>query len=495
MKQPDVLFVKPGSQKQLYGELSSFKMTGIEPPMWAALMAACMEEQGFSVELYDAEVEEWSHEQTAVQIHEANPNLVVVVVSGTNPSASTMNMIGAGAILKALKQRNPDVQTALTGLHPTALPERTLRDEAVDYVIVGEAILSLPDLIRAVKAGEEPKAVPGVCYKKDGHIVKNPRPPLIKSLDDLPQPAWDKLPMARYRAHNWHCFEKIDARQPYGVIYTSLGCPFKCSFCCINALFGKPGIRYRSPENVIREIDHLVNTYHIRNFKILDEMFVLKEQHVVKLCDLIIERGYDLNIWAYARVNTVNKRMLSKLRQAGIRWVAYGFESGSKEVLADVTKGYRFDQIASVVKMTYDAGLYIGANFMFGLPEDDLVSMQATLDLAKEINAEWANFNVTMAYPGSQLYEQAIRDSWPLPDTWQGYSQYAYETLPLPTRYLTGPEVLEFRDAAFLDYFSNPVYLDKIRRTFGTATEAYIREMTTHKLQRKYVPETATIIM
>jgi radical SAM superfamily enzyme YgiQ (UPF0313 family) len=133
-------------------------------------------------------------------------------------------------------------------------------------------------------------------------------------------PAWDLFPLAKYRAHNWHCFDRIQARQPYAVIHTSLGCPFRCSFCCINSLFGKAGLRYRSPERVVEEIDYLVKNHNLRNIKIIDEMFVLKESHVVRLCDLIIERKYDLNIWAYARVNTVNERMLRKMKQAGIRW-------------------------------------------------------------------------------------------------------------------------------------------------------------------------------
>jgi anaerobic magnesium-protoporphyrin IX monomethyl ester cyclase len=302
-------------------------------------------------------------------------------------------------------------------------------------------------------------------------------------------PAWDLLSMKKYRAHNWHCFGNITAREPYGVIYTSLGCPFRCSFCCINTLFGKRGIRYRSPEIVVEEIDYLVNECNVRNIKILDEMFVLKESHVTRLCDLIIERGHDLNIWAYARVNTVNEKMLHKMKQAGINWVAYGFESGSDKVLEGVSKGYDLRMLEDVVKSTYDSGLYICANFIFGLPDDDLNSMQKTLDLALEINAEWANLYSAMAYPGSELYSQALNEGWPLPETWQGYSQYAYETLPIPTKYLRGQEVLRFRDHAFHVYYNNSKYLNKIAREFGSETAQHIRGMASHKLPRKYVHE------
>ncbi len=482
----DVVLIKPGSQKQLYGRLSSFQLTAIEPPLWAALLASYMREKGYPVALFDAEVENWSHEETARKITELNPLLAVIVVSGTNPSASTMNMIGAGAILRRLRELAPGIRTCLTGLHPSALPERTLLEEGPDFVCQGEGFHTLPSLIDAMKAGEEEFPIQGLWYRAKQEIVGNPRAPLQENLDELPMPAWDLLPMKNYRAHNWHCFEDIEARQPYAVIYTSLGCPFRCSFCCINTLFGKNGIRYRSPEGVIREIDYLVGNFGVRNIKILDEMFVLNAAHVTRLCDLIIERGHDLNIWAYARVNTVNRDILRKMRRAGVRWLAYGFESGSEIVLREVTKGYSLGSALEVARMTREEGIYICSNFIFGLPDDDLESMTRTLELALEINGEWANLYCAMAFPGSRLYEQALEEGWPLPETWQGYSQYAYESFPLPTKHLKSAEVLRFRDQAFQKYYSHPGYLDMISRTFGPETSSHIREMASHTLARKY---------
>jgi radical SAM superfamily enzyme YgiQ (UPF0313 family) len=166
--------------------------------------------------------------------------------------------------------------------------------------------------------------------------------------------------------------------------------------------------------------------------------------------------------------------------------VCYGFESGSNEVLQKISKGYDVHTVDSVVRMTRHAGAYIVANFIFGLPDDDLASMQATLDLAMRINAEWANFYCAMAYPGSRLYELAIKEGWPLPETWQGYSQYAYETLSLPTKHLSASDVLRFRDHAFQAYYSNPQYLDMITRKFGPTAADHVRKMASYKLARKY---------
>jgi anaerobic magnesium-protoporphyrin IX monomethyl ester cyclase len=481
----DIVLVKPGSQKQLYGALSAFALTALEPPLWAALLAAHLRAQGYSVALFDAEVEGWDYRQTAQRIQEAKPLLAAIVVSGTNPSASTMNMTGAGAISKELKDLAPEIKTVLTGLHPSALPERTLREETVDFVCQGEGFYTIPALIGSLKEGQEDANITGLWQKQNGRIISNAAAPLWENLDVLPMPAWDLLPMNKYRAHNWHCFGRIEDRQPYGVIYTSLGCPFRCSFCCINALFGKPGIRYRSPERVIEEIDFLVRQFNMKNIKIIDEMFAFKEEHVVRLCDLILERGYDLNLWAYARVNTVTEKMLRKMKAAGINWIAYGFESGSKKILQGVTKGYDLDTVAHIVRMTRDAGLYICGNYIFGLPEDDFDSMQETLDLAFHINAEWANFYAATAYPGSQLYRQALQENWPLPESWAGYSPYSYEALPLPTKHLSGSEVLRFRDQAFQEYFTSGTYLKMITRIFGEPTARHIREMASQYLRRK----------
>lgn len=486
MNKVDIVLVKPGSQKQLYGELSAFKFTAIEPPLWAALLAGYLRNLDYSVVLFDAEVENWSYRDTAEKIRDTNPVLTAIVVSGTNPSASTMNMAGAGKIVGLLRKLDPSIKTLLAGLHPSALPERTICEEEADFVCKGEGFYTLPKLIDALKNGATEFSIAGLWQKKNGEMVSNQPPPLMKDLDELPMPAWDLLDISKYRAHNWHCFDSIAHRQPYAVLYTSLGCPFKCSFCCINALFGRNTIRYRGLDNVIEEIDFLVNRYGVRNIKIIDEMFALNEKRVVAFCDMIIDRGYDLNMWAYARVNTVTERMLAKMKEAGVNWVAYGFESGSRHVIEDVSKGYKIELVDKVVQMTYDLDMHICANFIFGLPEDDYDTMKQTLAMMLDIEAEWANIYSAMAYPGSKLYKMAQEKDWPLPETWEGFSQYTFDSLPLPTNHLTGGQVLSFRDYAFHTYYHNPSYLSMIKKKFGEETVQYIIHMAEKKLERKY---------
>jgi radical SAM superfamily enzyme YgiQ (UPF0313 family) len=353
-------------------------------------------------------------------------------------------------------------------------------------------------LLQALNAQESDLGkVGGLVYRNGDQIARSRPAPLVKDLDqEMAGLAWDLLPMQKYRAHNWHCFEDM-VRQPYASLYTTLGCPFRCSFCCIQSPF-KTGeslmglkaatnsYRMWKPQTIVAEIDQLVDRYGVRNIKIADELFVLNPKHVIDICDRLIERNYDLNIWAYARVDTVKESMIEKLRRAGVRWLAFGIEAASERVRDDVEKGYDQSDIVKTLDEVRAAGIAVIGNFIFGLPEDDLSSMQATLDLALELNCEFANFYVAMAYPGSQLYNEALKNGWSLPRQWSGYSQHAVDTLPLPTRYLAAGDVLRFRDDAFQEYYSNPRYLDMIANKFGPETSAHIRAMTSHRLQRQY---------
>ena len=434
----------------------------------------------------------------AERIHENfTPELVVLVVYGFQPSASTQNMTAAGETCRLIKEFNRNIPIMMTGTHPAALPKRTMEEEAIDFVCDREGpetILLTAQALRSQSANYS--GVPSLWYRVDGQIVSNPPGQLMDDLDtNMPGVAWDLLPMDKYRAHNWHCFEHIHERQPYVSMHTTMGCPYKCTFCCINAPFGKPSYRMWSAEAVIKEIDILVSKYGVTNIKFVDEMFVLNRNHVLGICDRIIERGYKLNIWAYARVDTVKDEFLDKLNRAGFRWLALGIESGSKHVRDGVEKGrFGTPEIIDVVRKIQQAGINVIGNFIFGLPDDTHGSMQETLDLALEANCEFANFYCAMAYPGSKLYNMAIENNWELPDSWIGYSQHSYETFPLRTEALTNAEVLKFRDEAFIKYFTNPRYLKLVNHKFGADVLAHVKNMTRIKLKRKlYSGELFTI--
>ena len=500
----DLLLINPSSRKAVYQSLGN-SLSAIEPPVWAGLMAQFARLRGLSVAILDAEAEEKSPEEVAQIVSGIRPLLAAVVVYGHQPSASTQIMTAASSVTSAIKLNDPEQKVLLLGGHVAALPERTASDEVADFVCSGEGLVTLVELVEAFRANDTDWSKVSDLLWREGNVVMKSakRAPLVQDVDrEMPSVAWDLLPMNRYRAHNWHCLGQHDAngelaRQPYVSIYTTLGCPYKCTFCCIQAPFksgeAELGLRvtsnsYRfwSPRRVVDDLERLVNQYGVKNVKVADEMFVLNKRHVEGICDEIINRKLDLNIWAYARVDTVKDEMLPKLKAAGFNWLAFGIEAADEKVRMDVQKGFDQEEIFATIRKVWDHGIYVIGNYIFGLPEDDRSTMQKTLDLAIELNCEFANFYSAMAYPGSQLYQTALQNGWKLPETWNGYSQHAVDTLPLPTKYLQAGEVLRFRDEAFQTYNSSPRYLEMVEQKFGAPAVAHIRQMNSHRLERKY---------
>ena len=480
----DILFINPGDRKAVFQDLGK-ELTAIEPPFQIASYAAYLRNEGFNVAVLDANAENISPQEIAEKVKELNPLLVAVIVYGNQPSASTQNMSISGKIVTAIKSHsNTDV--VLGGLHASALPKRTLEEEDADFVIEGEEQIPLKELLESLKSDRDFSKVSGLWYKENLVVQNNAKPTLIQDLDYyLPLAAWDLLPMDKYRAHNWHCFDSIENRMPYGAIYTSLGCPYKCTFCCINAPFGGSSIRYRSPELVVAEIELLNKKYGIKNIKIIDEMFVLDERHYMKIVDLLIEKDLGLNIWAYARVDTVHENTLNKMKKAGFNWLALGIESANADVRDGASKKMRVDDIKGVVRKIQGEGIRVIGNYIFGLPDDTLESMQETLDMAKELNCEFGNFYCAMAYPGSQLYKNALQKNWKLPEEWTGYSQHSYNIQPLPSNSVSARDIVAFRDNAFHEYNKNPKYLNMLEKEFGIEVRNHIEEITKTRLKRK----------
>ncbi|MEE8352719.1 MAG: radical SAM protein [Rhodospirillales bacterium] len=487
----DLLLVNPGGREKIYQELGA-DLSAVEPPLWCRLIGGYARDRGVAVDILDSEALNLDPDAVAEKVREMDPRLVCMVVFGHQPSASTQQMIGAGDACRAIKDISPYIPILLVGGHVSALPKRTIIEESVDFACKGEGVVTVVQLLATLKE-EEPdlESVEGLVWMRDGAPMINAPAPLIQNLDkDLHGNVWDLLPMDRYRAHNWQCFGELEARMPYASIYTSLGCPYKCSFCCINAPFDINRYRMRRPEDVVNEIGYLHDTYGIKTYKIIDEMFVLNERHVGAICDLLIERDYRLNIWAYARVDTVKTEMLDKLKRAGIRWLALGIESGSAHVRDGAEKAFSGDDITAIVRDIQKAGMYVIGNFIFGLPDDDLDTMRQTLDLALGLNCEFVNMYSAMAYPGSPLYNEAVSKDLPLPALWSGYSQHSYDCQPLPTDHVSSADVLRFRDDAFHTYFSSTRYLDMVTQSFGWDTRNHIEEMAKRHLKRKILEET-----
>jgi len=465
----DLLLVNPGNRLEQFASLN--ELATVAQPLGLAMLAAFVRDQGFSVAIIDAEANFWTPEETIAEIKLYQPILIGL-------SAFTTKMTAAGKVLKLVKAEMPEVKTVIGGHHASAIPIQTLNDETVDFVIKGEGYFPIAALLQKLKDKITEPKIAGVWFKAGDKIVKGGQAAGITKLDDLPKPAYDLLPMSKYRAHHWQAWDYDLDQSGFALVYTSLGCPFRCEYCSVNVVYADSKIRYRSPESVTDEIELLVNTYGIKHIEIIDDTFTLNYKRVTRLCDEMIKRrlGDKINAWCFSRTDRTDPALMKKLKRAGINWVFMGFESGNDEILQGVNKRQTIDQIKTAADNVHAAGIHIGGNYVFGLHNDTHETMRQTLDLAKELNTEYANFFLMMAYPGTQLRDLAIDMGYELPAKWGQYGFFAPDALPMRNEQLSAQEILAFRDGAFKEYFGSERYQTMLESKFGPAVIKFLRE-------------------
>ena len=470
----DLLLISPDSSREVYQGLAD-KHTAIETPTWALLLAGALRKD-YSVAILDPLAERLTDIDVCERVVNMRPRLIAFVVYGQNPNSGTTNMVGALRLAKALRQ--PGIPIAFIGPHASALPEETLKLDCVDYVLPGDGLQALRYLL---KHGE---ARPQVLWG-----------PLADASEFTEYP-WDLLPsLKNYRAYNWFAGYDDAQRSPYAAIYTSLGCVFKCDFCMINMVnrtspsqrdaAEASGMRFLPVDMVLREFEKLAEL-GVKNVRIADEMFFLNRQHYIPILNGLVERNLGLNLWAYARVDTVRPEHLALFKKAGVNWICLGIEAANQTVRREATKGrYEDVNIRQVCKEIQDAGINLLANFIIGLPEDTPETVQETLDLALDLCAEHTNFYPCMALPGSPLYRTAVAAGTPVPESFSAYSFHSYDCQPLPTKTMTAAEVLAFRDKAWHTVFTDPRYLSLVHAKFGQVAVDHIEKQTQITLRRK----------
>lgn len=479
----DAIFVHANSAKAVYQSLAN-EHSAIEPPVWCGLLANHCRARGFNVAIIDCEAERLTAVECAERIQNLKPRITIFVVYGQQPSASSQTMEGAITYSEYIKNTIPEMPIAFVGAHVAALPLEVLNYKHIDFVCQNEGVYTISDLLSIDDLSDHLllKNVKGLGWKDNGQLILNTINNVVpqERLEiDLPGVAWDLLPsFEKYRTAGWHSWPNKSIKSPFASLYTSLGCIYTCSFCMIsiinrtrqgdsesgstNALF-----RHWTPQFIIKQFDHFAEK-NVINVKIADELFVLKEKHFLETCKLLQERKYNMNIWAYARIDICKPKWLEALKNAGVNFLGLGIESPDQIVRKDVIKGgYKEVKIESTIKEIQNAGIGAGCNYIVGLPKDTEASMRYNIDFAKTNLSENYNIYSAMAYPGSQLYLEAKKNNITLPDRYAGYSQHSYWTQNLPTETLTAAEVLKARDQAWYDYFSNPSYHNFLRSKYG----------------------------
>jgi radical SAM superfamily enzyme YgiQ (UPF0313 family) len=352
-----------------------------------------------------------------------------------------------------IKRILKDVFITVGGPYPIAMQERCLMDsQAIDSIVTGEGEITVVEMLERLSHGKGLRGVEGVIFREKGEIIKNPPRPLITELDSLPFPARELLdnardyipPPATYR------------RKPVAVIITSRGCNRRCIFCFQIDKERKHGIRYRSVENVMQEIELCLKQGY-REIKFLDDTLTADYDRAMQIAQEIKNRRLDFTWFASACVNQVDKPLLRAFKDAGCWAILLGAESGVQKNLNILKKGITLEQTRKAVKAAKEVGLKVYTPFIFGIPGETFEEGLRTIEFACEIDPDIANFHALTPFPGTELYDNIQRYgkmSEDLTDfTYQGAAFIPYS--------MTRQEISMLRQIAFRRFYSRPRFIFK----------------------------------
>lgn len=422
-------------------------------PLWLIYAAAVCEKDGFEVEFLDAPAKPMDYDEAFDVIHKNGSDASLFVVDTSTPS-----IVSDTLFADALKKLYPGAFVMLVGTHPSALPEETLANaELVDAVAMHEFDYIVRDVARALRDGGDPTAVGGLAWcDVERNVTVNPAYPFITELDEIPFAADFVKRHLDYRDYFFSA-----AAYPEIQMFTGRGCPARCTFCVYPQTMHGHKYRLRSPENVVAEFRYIADNFpDVKEVVIEDDTFTINKQRVVEICDLLIESGLNKRFrWlCNARVN-LDYETMAKMKEAGCHLIIPGIESGSQEILNNIRKGTKIEQVERYIADARKAKLMVHACYMVGNRGETRETMQQTLDLALRLNTDTAQFYPLLPFPGTEAYAWAEENGY----IKGGYSDYVQEDgtinslLELPN--LSAAEMVAFCDSARKKYYLRPRYI------------------------------------
>lgn len=296
------------------------------------------------------------------------------------------------------KLKQADKKVVIGGPHATCLPILTLKETNADFVIMGEGEETFLELVNGLENNNLTN-IPGLVTNETKDITERP---FIKSLDELPFPDWEQMDPRKYKKAPHGALIK---NFPVAPITTTRGCPYNCKFCASPKIW-KRTIRYRSPDNVIEEIKYLINNFGVKEIHFEDDNLTLKREHIENICQKIIDNKIKIS-WACpngVRADTIDMDLLNLMKKSGCYYLAFGFESGNQEILNNINKETTLDKLKQAAILANKVGIMTQGFFIFGLPDETKETIQETINFAKSVPLNRAQFLLLDVLPGSQLW-------------------------------------------------------------------------------------------
>ena len=315
----------------------------------------------------------------------------------------------------------------------------------IDYVIMGEAELTLKDILDGVPDNE----ILGICYRENFQPVKNDKRPFIDNLDILPFPA-------RHLVDN-SIYKRPDNGKVQAVVKVARGCPFHCFFCLATPVSGAK-VRTRSPENIVAELKECVEKYNIKNFLFWSDIFNFNREWTLELCQKIIESGLKITWSSNTRADTMDDEMAKMMYKSGCRLVSIGVESGSQKMLDNIGKKITLDDIRNTVKILKKNKIKIYNYFVIGLPWETEETVEETIKFAIELDSNFISFYTATPLPGTKYFAYAMLNK--LVEGNLDFRSAYYEPV-VRSEHLSKERIFELHKQAIKRFYLRPKFILK----------------------------------
>jgi anaerobic magnesium-protoporphyrin IX monomethyl ester cyclase len=378
---------------------------GNEDTLSIGYLAAYAVSRGHTVEAVDMYA--WSWDKAKDFVIKSRPDIVAIACSHTVDRGS------AYLAARFVKGLDSAIKVVFGGHHSSAMAEQIVRHLPVDAVVVGEGEVTFEELIRAWENNGDIHDIKGLVFMEGERLIKTAERPPIADLDGLPFPLRGEIPRDRTIAATYpsplpylkYNGKSIGART-YASMTTSRGCPYKCQFCSVTAFWGASW-RIRSTENVVDEIEALVEKHGVQHINFLDDIFSIKPERVIDICNEIIRRRIEITWDNMTRVDSVSEEMAYCMRKAGCMWTSFGIETGDDAVMRNINKEINNDRVIRAFDIFRRQGIATVALMMVGNPGESRASIDETKKLMRRIRPDLIVAAKTMVMPATELYEQA----------------------------------------------------------------------------------------
>ncbi|MEI7437603.1 MAG: radical SAM protein [bacterium] len=400
-----ILLLHPYGSNWLSGMKDISTVFNLMPPLGMMSVAAVLERAGIDVEIIDCYATPKPFAELVEEIVRRAPDCLGV-------STTTSSFNEGYRIVAAVKEKAPDIFTLFGGAHACTIGASLLDSfPAIDCLAIGEGENTMLQLAQAGFKGIG--QVPGVAYRDGtGAAVSSAPRELIKNLDDLPFPAYHKLPQFP-RRYNLPLFSYPAA--PNTSIISSRGCPYSCSYCD-RSVFSL-GFRFNSPDYIVEHISMLNRDFGIRHVFFYDDLFTFDRKRVAEFCEIKARKGLKITYNCIARLEHVDPELLILLKRSGCWQVNFGIESGDPEILKRHRKFFELDEVGRKLRMVRAAGIRVKGLFMVGLPGENETAIRRTIDYALSLPLDEINVTKFTPFPGAPIY-RTIREQGEFDENW-----------------------------------------------------------------------------